>query len=240
MRDLARVDEATLAGHVGASMASTLAAYAKGEDYREVVVERVLKSLGHDQTFATSLEGFAQVREALTGHAAVVARALRAKAVVARTLSVVVRFDDLTSVVARPDVATSAWTTSTRSRRSPKPGAVGGPRGLGAAARAARVGLPRAPTTTRCSSASDSRPRRRTRAGRATVALARASGGERVAARRGRRGASRASDGPRWATASELRREGLEVATQRGRHAFGPDAEDAARRRTVTSVPIGV
>jgi len=38
-------------------MAAALAAYAHGEDYREVVVDRALKSLGHDQTFARSLSG---------------------------------------------------------------------------------------------------------------------------------------------------------------------------------------
>lgn len=98
VRDLARVDEATLAQHVGPAMASALAAYAKGEDFREVVVDRALKSLGHDQTFARSLVGHDEVATALKVHAAVVARALREKDRVARTISVVVRFDDLTSV----------------------------------------------------------------------------------------------------------------------------------------------
>lgn len=98
VRDLARVDEATLAKHVGVSLAAALAAYAQGEDRREVVVDRALKSLGHDQTFARSLSGRDEVGEALKTHAAVVARALREKVQVARTISVVVRFDDLTSV----------------------------------------------------------------------------------------------------------------------------------------------
>lgn len=98
VRDLARVDEATLALHVGPAMAAALAAYAQGEDHREVVVDRVLKSVGHDQTFATSLSGLDEVTAALKVHAAVVARALRDKDQVARTVSVVVRFDDLTSV----------------------------------------------------------------------------------------------------------------------------------------------
>src|SRR5271154_627830 len=98
VRDLARVDEATLAAHVGPSMAAALAAYAQGEDFRDVVVDRELKSLGHDQTFARSLVGLGEVREALKTHAAVVARALRDKGRVARTISIVVRFDDRTSV----------------------------------------------------------------------------------------------------------------------------------------------
>jgi DNA polymerase-4 len=98
VRDLARVDEATLAAHVGPAMASALAAYAQGEDHREVIVARTVKSVGHDETFARSLVGLEEVTRALKGHAAVVARALRAKDRVARTISVTVRFDDLTSV----------------------------------------------------------------------------------------------------------------------------------------------
>jgi DNA polymerase-4 len=98
VRDLAKVDEATLAGHLGVAMAATLAAYAKGEDRRVVEVHRVVKSVGHDQTFAKSLSGLDEVLEAAKGHAAVVARALRSAGRVARTITVVVRYDDLTSV----------------------------------------------------------------------------------------------------------------------------------------------
>jgi DNA polymerase-4 len=98
VRDLARVEESTLAQHVGSAMAAALSAYAIGEDYREVVSDRPMKSLGHDQTFARSLVGLGEIEEALKVHAGVVARALRDKGNVARTLSVIVRYDDLTSV----------------------------------------------------------------------------------------------------------------------------------------------
>ena len=98
VRDLARVDEATLAAHLGSAMAQTLVSYAAGEDRRVVEVNRVGKSVGHDQTFAKSLAGLVEVAEAAKGHAGVVARALRSENRVARTFSVVVRFDDLTSV----------------------------------------------------------------------------------------------------------------------------------------------
>ena len=98
VRDLTQVDEHTLAGHVGAAMAATLVAYAHGEDLREVVTDRAAKSIGHDQTFARSLTGLDEVVVAARGHAAVVARALRAHDRVARTITVIVRFDDLTSV----------------------------------------------------------------------------------------------------------------------------------------------
>ena len=98
VRDLARVDEATLAGHVGASMAATLCAYARGEDRRAVESNRVTKSVGHDQTFAKSLAGYDEVVVSARSHCAVVARALRAEHHVAKTITVVVRFDDMTSL----------------------------------------------------------------------------------------------------------------------------------------------
>ena len=98
VRDLAAVDERTLATHVGPAMAATLAAYARGDDRREVVVDRGAKSLGHDETFARSLRTVDEVQVAARAHAAVVARALRAHHQLARTITLVVRFDDLHSV----------------------------------------------------------------------------------------------------------------------------------------------
>jgi DNA polymerase-4 len=98
VRDLARVDEATLAQHFGPAMGAILASYAKGEDTREVLVDREVKSVGHDQTFGTSLVGLDQVSTQLRVHAAVVARALRERDLVGRTISITVRYDDLTSV----------------------------------------------------------------------------------------------------------------------------------------------
>ena len=50
VRDLVQVDEKTLASHVGPSLAATLWAFAHGEDNREVVVDRPVKSIGHEQT----------------------------------------------------------------------------------------------------------------------------------------------------------------------------------------------
>jgi DNA polymerase-4 len=98
VRDLAKVDESTLARHVGASMATTLAAYAQGEDRREVEINRVGKSLGHEETFAKSIATTGELDQVARDQAAVVARALRSNDRVARTISIVVRFDDLTSV----------------------------------------------------------------------------------------------------------------------------------------------
>jgi DNA polymerase-4 len=98
VRDLVKVDETTLARHLGSAMATTLVAYARGDDERVVVTNRELKSLGHDQTFAVSLTSRDEVLEYCRHHAGVVARALRAQGRVARTLSVVLRFDDLASL----------------------------------------------------------------------------------------------------------------------------------------------
>jgi DNA polymerase-4 len=98
VRDLRKADQASLARHVGSAMAATLVAYARGEDDRRVDNSRELKSLGHDQTFATSLVGRDEVFAQCRHHAGVVARALRTQGRVARTLTVVLRFDDLTSL----------------------------------------------------------------------------------------------------------------------------------------------
>ena len=98
VRDLAQVDEATLAQHLGSAMAATLVAYSHGEDERQVMTHRELKSLGHDETFAVSLGTLEQVLDQCRHHAGIVARALRGQDRVARTVSVVLRFDDLVSI----------------------------------------------------------------------------------------------------------------------------------------------
>lgn len=98
VRDLVKVDEVTLARHLGSAMAATLIAYARGDDERTVDPSRELKSLGHDETFASSLTSLDQVLAQCRHHAGVVARALRAQGRVARTVSVVLRFDDLQSI----------------------------------------------------------------------------------------------------------------------------------------------
>ena len=98
VRDLAKVDESTLARHVGASMATTLVGYAVGEDRREVESHRIGKSLGHEETFAKSIAAMDDLQRVARDQAAVVARALRGHDRVARTISIVVRFDDLTSI----------------------------------------------------------------------------------------------------------------------------------------------
>jgi len=62
------------------------------------VVDRPVKSIGHEQTFLRSRQGMSELVIEARAHSAVVARALRGQGRVARTISIVVRFDDFTSV----------------------------------------------------------------------------------------------------------------------------------------------
>ncbi|HUX04622.1 MAG TPA: DNA polymerase IV [Acidimicrobiales bacterium] len=220
VRDLARVDESTLAAHVGPSLAATLVAYASGEDRREVVVERSAKSLGHDQTFARSLAGFDEVREALGHHAGVVARALRERGRVARTISITVRFDDMTSItrsqtlsfgvddeVAIGSIA-EALAASLELQHSV--------RLLGLYASSF---LERSDNEVQLSFSVGESPDARARA--AQVSRQRQVGAEalRDALDEVRRKFGASAVG----TADQLGEDGLDVTTQRGRHAFGPE-----------------
>jgi DNA polymerase-4 len=221
VRDIAQVDEATLAHHVGPAMAASLSAYAVGEDYREVVAEREVKSVGHDQTFARSLEGVSELLEALKVHAAVVARALRSESRVARTFTVIVRFDDRTSVSRSQTLAfgldddagiiaiAAALIGSIELHNSV--------RLLGLHASSF---LERSRNAMQLSFAIDAETEdARVRA--AEVGLERQVNHEalRDAVDEIRRRFGRTSVG----TASELRDDGVEIATQRGSHAFGPE-----------------
>jgi DNA polymerase-4 len=223
VRDLARVDEATLAQHVGASMAASLAAYAQGEDYRDVVVDRALKSVGHDQTFARSLVGLGEVSEAIKVHAAVVARALREKNRVARTLSIIVRFDDLTSV-------SRSQTLSFGIDDEYAIEAIGDAllqsvdysRSVRLLALHASNFLERGENQMQLSFGFETTARD-AKAAAASVSRERQVSNEalRDAVDEVRRRFGRTSVG----TVSELSESGIDVVTQRGRHAFGPEGE---------------
>ena len=224
VRDLARVDEATLAQHVGSSMAASLAAYAKGEDFRDVVVDRALKSLGHDQTFARSLTGHDEVRRALKVHAGVVARALREKDRVARTITVIVRFDDRTSVsrsqtlsfgIDDEDAVEALGDALLQSVDLSRSVRLLGLHASGFLQRSENqmqlsFGIETASLDAKAGAVAISRDRQVDNA-----AL-------RDAIDEVRRRFGRTS----LATANELGDQGVDVATQRGRHAFGPEARD--------------
>ncbi|MHB1088268.1 MAG: DNA polymerase IV [Acidimicrobiales bacterium] len=220
VRDLARVDEATLAHHVGPAMAASLFAYAKGEDLRDVVADRALKSVGRDQTFAKSLEGIDEVLEMSKGHAAVVARALREELRVARTITVVVRFDDLTSISRSQTLSfgiddetsiaaiAEALLQSVELRQSVRL------LGIHASSFLERERNQVQLSFTLDATSSDARDRA------ATLSRERQTGGEalRDAVDEVRQRFGRSALG----TASELGEEGLHIETQRGSHAFGP------------------
>ena len=221
VRDLAQVDESTLASHVGLAMAASLSAYAIGEDYREVVTEREVKSVGHDQTFARSLEGVEAVLEALKVHAAVVARALRAQSRVARTFTVVVRFDDRTNVSRSQ---TLPFGLDDEVGIAAIAGALVQSMELGNAVRLlalhASSFLERSRNAMQLSFAIDAEAQdTRTRA--ADVGRERQVSHEalRDAVDEIRRRFGRTSVG----TAGELKDDGVTIATQRGSHAFGPE-----------------
>ncbi len=95
---LADLDEAILRSHVGRSMSHALIEMAHGRDDRPVISNRATKSIGHEVTFATSVVGIEALNHHTRQFAAVVARALRSSDQVAHTISVVVRFDDLSSL----------------------------------------------------------------------------------------------------------------------------------------------
>ncbi len=227
VRDLASIDEATLAAHVGPSMAAVLAGFAVGEDARAVVVERAVKSLGHEQTFARSLRGVGELSAALKAHAAVVARSLRERAVVARTLSVVVRYDDWTNVTRSQTLAFGvddeyaiyavgeALVQSLDTSRSVRLLGVHASNFLNrgdnavqlsfgfetGAASVAPLRVTPLPTQVEREALRDALDEVRRRFGRTAVA-----------------------------TLSELGADGIDVATQRGRYAFGPSGEESPKR----------
>lgn len=98
IRDLAPFTEAMLAPHVGKAMAATLMRYHVGEDDRPVIPNRKNKSIGHMETFAMSLTDELAISREIRRHSGIVARALRDTGQLAKTVSLQMKFDDLTSV----------------------------------------------------------------------------------------------------------------------------------------------
>lgn len=98
VRELAQLDEDALRYHFGPAVAHALFEMARGRDERPVIANRATKSVGHDQTFAVSLTTPEEVQRRAREHAAVVARALRTAEHVAHTVTLVLRYDDMTSL----------------------------------------------------------------------------------------------------------------------------------------------
>ena len=98
IRDLRGIDVSVLARHVGPAMAETLVDYAQGVDPRVVEADRANKSLGHEETFGVSISDRDELLRHVRRQSAIVARTLRESGQVARRVSIHVKFDDLTSI----------------------------------------------------------------------------------------------------------------------------------------------
>ncbi|MEP7113142.1 MAG: DNA polymerase IV [Ilumatobacteraceae bacterium] len=90
--DLAELDEAGLVACVGAAHGRHLYQLAWGVDDRPVEADREMKSIGHEETFATDRHTHAELVRELVRLADAVAARLRAHAGAARTLTLKVRF----------------------------------------------------------------------------------------------------------------------------------------------------
>lgn len=225
VRDLRGVSAATLARSVGPSMAATLVAFAAGEDDREVVTDRPLKSLGHEETFARSLVGRGELATALRAQAGVVARTLRERDLVARTLTVLVRLDDGAQVSRSQTVGygldDGGALLELAEALAGSVELAGAVRllGLHASGLRARTGEGLQLRLPLGAPADDDAPEDRARARQAERAALRDAIDE-VRRRFGR---------DALATAGELTADGVEVATQRGRHPFGPEGPRTPR-----------
>ncbi|MFM7052214.1 MAG: hypothetical protein ACKOYN_08795 [Planctomycetota bacterium] len=91
--DLQRAGEAQLARDFGDS-GRAWHRLAHGEDESEVAVDRVAKSVGEEETFASDLCTVPEVEARLVEQADEVARRLRAKGLSAQTVAVKIRFSD--------------------------------------------------------------------------------------------------------------------------------------------------
>jgi DNA polymerase-4 len=90
--DLAELDEATLVDCVGAAHGRHLYRLAWAIDDRPVEVDRGIKSIGHEETFATDRHTHIELRRELVRLSDAVASRLRAHGGAARTLTLKVRF----------------------------------------------------------------------------------------------------------------------------------------------------
>lgn len=98
VRDLAELGLDALVAAVGKSHGVHLHGLAWGRDDRPVEVGRVMKSIGHEETFATDRHSHAELQRELVRLADAVAARLRSQGKVARTLTLKVRFADFQTI----------------------------------------------------------------------------------------------------------------------------------------------
>lgn len=96
--DLATLDLATLERSVGRSLGRHLHDLARGIDNRPVENDRLVKSVGREETFSHDLNEIDLVRREVVRLADDVATRLRAQGVAARTVTLKVRFSDFETI----------------------------------------------------------------------------------------------------------------------------------------------
>ena len=96
--DLASLPETGIVAAVGAAVGRQLHRLANGTDDRPVVVNRLARSISHEETFARDLRSEAELRAEVTRLADAVARRLRASDLQARTITVKLRFGDFRTI----------------------------------------------------------------------------------------------------------------------------------------------
>ena len=98
VRDLAELDERALMAAVGKAHGRHLHRLASGDDDRPVEVDRGMKSIGHEETFASDRHTHLELQRELVRMADAVAGRLRAHGTGARTFSLKVRFDGFRTI----------------------------------------------------------------------------------------------------------------------------------------------
>ncbi|MGC9962949.1 MAG: DNA polymerase IV [Acidimicrobiales bacterium] len=96
--ELSRLDEPALCRVVGRSAGVQLHALASGRDLRPVVADRPVKSIGHEETFATDHDDPEFLRKELVRLSDSVGSRLRAAGVVGRTVTLKVRYGDFSTI----------------------------------------------------------------------------------------------------------------------------------------------
>lgn len=108
--DLAALDESVLVSALGSAHGAHLYALAHAHDERDVVPDRVAKSIGHEETFEQDLYSVEELRPHVVRLADAVARRLRRADTSAATLTLKVKFSTF-NVVTRSVTLSQALTT---------------------------------------------------------------------------------------------------------------------------------
>ena len=96
--DLASQPESSLVAALGAAAGRQLHQLANGIDDRPVVVDRMPRSISHEETFARDLHAAPELESEATRLGDAVARRLRASGLAARTITLKVRFGDFKTI----------------------------------------------------------------------------------------------------------------------------------------------